>query len=113
MKTDLTSLVLYFSTPNFIRNVRVIRSFLLLFLLLFIYFLCFSFRGSRQELFEHSVLSSVFQSLPNFGPYMKERREIVAKHKEKSDLLSDDKKPEPVRPVPKPSKSRHIKVSSV
>ena len=55
----------------------------------------------------------MFQSLPNFGPYMKERREIVAKHKEKADLLSDDKKPEPVRPAPKPSKSRHIKVSSM
>lgn len=44
------------------------------------------------------------QSLPSFGPYMKEREGIVAKYKEKIDLLSKEFEPEKVRPALKPDK---------
>ena len=46
----------------------------------------------------------LLQSLPNFGPYVKERERIVARHKEKVDLLSKDFQPEKVRPAIKPDK---------
>ena len=45
------------------------------------------------------------QSLPSFGPYLKERESIVAKHKEKIDLLSEKFEPEKVRPAYKPDKA--------
>ena len=45
------------------------------------------------------------QSLPSFGPYLKERESIVAKHKEKIDLLSEQFEPEKVRPAYKPDKA--------
>ena len=45
------------------------------------------------------------QSLPSFGPYLKERESIVAKHKEKIDLLSEKFEPEKVRPAYKPEKA--------
>lgn len=47
---------------------------------------------------------TLFQSLPNFGPYARERERIVAEHKEKIDLLSKEFEPEAVRPAYKPDK---------
>lgn len=46
----------------------------------------------------------MLQSLPNFGPYARERERIVAKHKEEIDLLSREFEPEAVRPAYKPDK---------
>ena len=47
---------------------------------------------------------SVLQSLPSFGPYIKEKESIVARHKEKIDLLGKEFEPEKVRPALKPDK---------
>jgi len=44
------------------------------------------------------------QSLPSFGPYQKEKESIIARHKEKVDLLSEEFEPEKVRPAVKPDK---------
>lgn len=46
----------------------------------------------------------VLQALPSFGPFVKEREAIVARHKETSDLLSRELEPEKVRPGLKPDK---------
>ena len=39
------------------------------------------------------------QSLPNFGPYRSENAELLAKHKDTIDLLAEEHKPAPARPV--------------
>ncbi|CAH3165814.1 unnamed protein product [Porites lobata] len=51
------------------------------------------------------IAELVGKSLPSFGPYLKERESIVAKHKEKIDLLSEKFEPEKVRPAYKPDKA--------
>lgn len=62
----------------------------------------------------HVPLMSVFnnfhgsnvllQGLPSFGPFLKERKSIMASHKENADLLHTELKPEKVRPAFKPDK---------
>ena len=46
----------------------------------------------------------VLQALPSFGPFLKERQTIVARHKEEADLLSRGLEPVKVRPAFKPDK---------
>lgn len=50
------------------------------------------------------IAELVGKSLPNFGPYARERERIVAKHKEEIDLLSREFEPEAVRPAYKRDK---------
>lgn len=44
------------------------------------------------------------QGLPSFGPFMKERKAVMASHKENADLLHTQLEPEKVRPAFKPDK---------
>ncbi|KAL9951246.1 hypothetical protein ACROYT_G043872 [Oculina patagonica] len=50
------------------------------------------------------IAELVGKALPSFGPFVKEREAIVARHKETSDLLSRELEPEKVRPALKPDK---------
>ncbi|KAH9496274.1 hypothetical protein Btru_017966 [Bulinus truncatus] len=48
------------------------------------------------------VADIVGKPLPSFGPYQKQRDTIIAGLKKKMDLLEDDQKPQPIRPVYSP-----------
>ncbi|KAJ8305562.1 hypothetical protein KUTeg_016107 [Tegillarca granosa] len=49
--------------------------------------------------------ASVLQSLPMFGPFKKEREEVMNEYYKSSDLLDDKNKPEPLRPAYTPKKT--------
>lgn len=44
------------------------------------------------------------QSLPSFGPYQKQKEDLVAKAKKENDLLGKESLPPAERPANKPSK---------